>query len=307
MKIPAFEVCVVAALSLTSIASAQQRPPITGVSHICVYSSDLDKADVFYGHDLGGMKAADPENAAGVRYYFNPTQFVEVLPLPGDAVSISRLDHVAYKTANVEQMRRYLTAQGYAVPSKVEHGSDGSAWVEVSDPEGNHIQFVQAPAHPLSVPLNPLSHHMIHVGYMVHSEAAENAFYEKLLGFRPLWWGGGHDGSRDWISHQVPNGHDWVEYMVTHAPEKAGIPPSMTRAGLGSMNHFSLGVPNMEKAVDILYNGGRMDPKNSPKIGRDAKWQFNAFDPDQTRAELMEFQPMGTPCCSPFTAPNPTE
>jgi catechol 2,3-dioxygenase-like lactoylglutathione lyase family enzyme len=227
--------------------------------------------------------------------------------LPANDSSISRLDHVAYKTSNAEQMRRYLRAHDYAVPAHVEHGSDGSVWVEVSDPEGNRVQFVQVPAHPLSVPVNPLSHHMIHVGYMVHSEAAENAFYEKLLGFRPLWWGGGHDNSRDWISHQVPDGPDWVEYMITHAPQKTGIPPSMTRAGLGSMDHFSLGVPNMEKAVDLLYNGGRMDPKNSPKIGRDAKWQFNEFDPDQTRAELMEFQPIGKPCCSPFTAKNPTE
>jgi hypothetical protein len=30
------------------------------------------------------------------------------------------------------------------------------------------------------------------------------------------------------------------------------------------------------------------------------------YDPDGTRAELMEFQPAVKPCCSPFLAPSPT-
>lgn len=307
MKILTAGAALAVVVGLSSLASGQARPDITGISHICVYSSDMAKADVFYAHDLGGMKAPDPESSQGVRYYFNPTQFVEVLPLPASETSINRLDHVAYKTANAEEMRRYLAAHGIDVPAQAQHASDGSAYVEVRDPEGNRIQFVQPPLHPLAVPLNPLSHHMIHVGYMVHSETAENGFYESVLGFRPLWYGGGRDGRKDWISHQVPNGLDWVEYMVTHGPETTGIPANMTRAGLGSMDHFSLGVTNMENAVDLLYREDRMDPNNSPKIGRDAKWQFNEFDPDRTRAELMEFQPIGKPCCSPFTAQNPTQ
>ena len=68
---------------LAQAQAAEKRPPITGISHISVYTSDSAKADDFYVHDLGGVKRSDPENANGVRYYFSPTQFVEVLPLPG--------------------------------------------------------------------------------------------------------------------------------------------------------------------------------------------------------------------------------
>jgi hypothetical protein len=116
------------------------------------------------------------------------------------------------------------------------------------------------------------------------------------------------DDAQDWIALQVPDGRDWVEYMVVRGPEKTGIPASMSQETLGVFNHFSLGVPNMEKAVDLLYEGDRLTARHSqPQIGRDGKWQFNLYDPDGTRVELMEFQPSVKPCCSPFLAPSPTE
>jgi hypothetical protein len=42
------------------------------------------------------VKRPDPENSKGVRYYFSPVQFVEVLPLPATETSINRLDHVGF-------------------------------------------------------------------------------------------------------------------------------------------------------------------------------------------------------------------
>ena len=58
----------------------------------------------------------------------------------------------------------------------------------------------------------------------------------------------------------------------------------------------------------ILYSGDRIPERTSgPKIGRDGKWQYNLFDPDGTRAETMEFQPVVKPCCSEFTASSPTK
>ena len=196
MKNPNF--AVLAAVALLSAAhshaqTAAHRPAIRGISHISVYSSDAAKTEHFYVHDLGGVKREDPENSAGVRYYFSPVQFVEVLPLPAADTSINRLDHVAFNTANAEGLRKYLGDHGTTVPSNVEKASDGSQWFDVSDPEGNKVQFVQPPAKPSPVPVNPLSNHIIHVGYLVHSPDAENAFFWKspglprLLAWRPQW------------------------------------------------------------------------------------------------------------------------
>jgi catechol 2,3-dioxygenase-like lactoylglutathione lyase family enzyme len=308
MRMKAIAASIALAMSLSAVVSAQTRPKITSVSHLSVYTSDPAKTEHFYVHDLGAFKATDPQNPAGVRYYFNAIQFVEVLPLPSGAQDTkNRFDHAAYNTANAEAMRKYLEAHGVAVPPAVTKASDGSEYFEVKDPEENRVQFVQPPAHPAAVPANPLSSHIIHVGYIVHDAALEDGFYQKLLGFRPYWHGGRTEDSHEWISSQVPDGTDWIEYMTTTSPEKTGIPAVMTQETAGVLDHFALGVPNIEQSYNLLYAGDRLNTKHSgAQLGRDGKWQLNIYDPDGTRAELMEFQPAVKPCCSPFLLPSPT-
>jgi catechol 2,3-dioxygenase-like lactoylglutathione lyase family enzyme len=303
-----------AALAIILLGSVQfvsgqaSRPAITGISHISVYTADAGKTDTFYVHDLGAVKAADPENAQGSRYYFSPTQFVEVLPLPQGYTSINRLDHVAFVTGDAEGLRGYMGAHGIAVPASVASGSDGSKWFDVQDPEDNKVEFVQVPATAPQVALDPLSHRIIHVGYMVHNRSAEDTFYRTVLGFRPYWYGGMSDTAVSWVSQQVPDGTDWIEYMMVPGSETKGIPATMTSNNLGTMDHFSLGVKDIKDPALILYNGDRVPERASgPKIGRDGKWQYNLFSPDGTRAEVMEFQAAGKPCCSTFTATSPTE
>jgi catechol 2,3-dioxygenase-like lactoylglutathione lyase family enzyme len=289
-----------------SAAAPPARPLITGVSHIAVYSADPAKSERFYVHDLGAVREADAEHSRGVRYYFSSSQWVEVLPLPEGSASINRLDHVAFATTNTDQLRSYLLSQGVVVPDPVQHGADGSQWIDVTDPEGNRIEFVQSSTKPPHIPANPLSQHMIHVGFIIHDRVREDGFFHAVLGFRPYWFGGMQDDKPTWVSQQVPNGTDWLEYMIVGTPEGHGIPEDMRPSDVGVLNHFSLGVPNAEAAYTLLWNGDRLDGQsNTPKIGRDAKWQLNLLDPDGTRAEFMEFRAIGKPCCSSFTASDP--
>lgn len=305
----------IALLGLASAHATETRPPITGVSHIAVYTTEPSKTERFYVHDLGGVKGQDPENPQGVRYYFGRTQFVEVLPLPAGPASINRLDHVAFVTADAEALRKYLGAKQVAAPRQLAQGRDGSRWFDVTDPEGNKIEFVQPSAQAPEVSVNPLSSHIIHVGFIVHDRAREDGFFRTVLGFKPYWFGGMRDDHPTWISQQVPDGTDWLEYMIvgtlahgSAGPDTKGIPPTMSHADLGVLNHFSLGVPNVEVAYTLLWNGARLEGQtNTPKIGRDAKWQLNLIDPDGTRAEIMELHAIGKPCCSPFTASDPQE
>ncbi|MGH8232291.1 MAG: VOC family protein, partial [Steroidobacteraceae bacterium] len=154
-----------------ALAQSPARPPITAVSHIALYSANPASSEHFYVHDLGAVKRPDPENAAGARYYFAPTQFVEVLPLPPGPRSINRLDHVAFATSDARRLRDYLGSKKIAVPTDIHRGADGSRWFEVTDPEGNRVEFVQPPERPAPVPVNPLSSHMIHVGFIIHNRA----------------------------------------------------------------------------------------------------------------------------------------
>ena len=292
--------CAVVIAASAVAQNAPSRPRITSISHLSVYTSDAAKTETYYVHDLGATKGVDPQNSAGVRFYFNPVQFVEVLPLPANAPANSRFDHAGYNTADAERMRQYLAARHLEVPPAVTQGSDGSKYFEVKDPEGNRVQFVQPPAHPPAIPTNPLSSHIIHIGYIIHNPTLEDTFYKDLLGFRPYWHGGMKDGVSDWISSRVPDGHDWVEYMVKG-------PEAVSLGTAGVLDHFALGMVNAEQAMDMLYNGDRLNNKHTdPKIGRDGKWQINMYDPDGTRAELMEFQAVAKPCCSAFSPDNLT-
>jgi catechol 2,3-dioxygenase-like lactoylglutathione lyase family enzyme len=237
-----------------------------------------------------------------------------VLPLPANA-GVVRLDHVAWVTESAEGMRKYLAAKHWKVPAHVQHGAGGSVWFEVRDPEGNKVQFVEAPARKLGFVLvafapHAIGHHIIHAGYMVHDRALEDTFYRDLLGFRPYWWGGRGD-QVSWVSQQCPDGHDWMEYMMTRGT--SGVPADMTQRELGVMDHFSIGVVSVPDAYQALIAGNRLDTgpggrhDAAPKIGLDGKYQFNMYDPDGIRTEVMNFHATDKPCCSPFTADDPSE
>ncbi len=303
---------LVAAFAVTAAVAqtGPARPRITGVSHLAVYASDPAATEHYYIKVVGAAKLPDPENPQGVRYALSATQFIEVLPLPAGA-GINRLDHTAWNTDSAEGMRKYLAANGWKTPARVEHGADGSRWFEVLDPEGNKVQFVEPPAHPK--PANPqklapyaIGHHIIHVGFIAHDRTAEDKFYRDLLGFRPYWWGG-REGKVEWVSQQCPDGHDWMEYMMTRGT--SGIPSDMTQHDLGVMNHFSIGEVSVPDTYKMFETGDRLDDHHdpAPKIGLDGKYQFNMYDPDGTRVELMNFHATEKPCCSPFTAEDPAE
>ncbi len=299
-------------VALTVAAAAQTapaRPQITGISHLAVYTSNPAATEHYYHDIIGAAKEPDPEDPQGVRYALSATQFVEVLPLPPGS-GINRLDHTAWNVSSAEGMRKYLAAKGWKTPGKVTKGSDGSIWFAVLDPEDNKVEFVQPSAHAKAPDApNAIGHHIIHVGFMVHSRAKEDTFYRDLLDFKPYWFGGMQEGKLDWVSQQVPNGHDWLEYMLTSGPSGSGIPATMTQHQLGVLDHLSIGVVSVNDAYKVLEAGNRLGGVHDAhtQIGKDGKGQFNLYDPDGIRLELMNFHATEKPCCSPFTAADPTE
>ena len=271
---------------------------------MCVYASDMAASGNFYGHILGGVKGADPQDAKGVRYYFSPSQFVEVLPLPPQQ-GLSRMGCVAYNTADAGKLLGYLKEKGVS-SGELMTSSDGTRWFRTKDPEGNEVQFLQV-VHPEKIAGKPIGTRVIHVGYEVHSRAAEDKFYKDVLGFKAYWYGAMKPEALDWVSQQVPEGHDWLEYMLVGDGSTTPLTKIDARE-LGVLNHFSIGVPNMEAAITTLYGEDRLSPRHDgPQMGKDGKWQGNLYDPDGTRVELMEFKPVTKPCCSEFTAASPAD
>jgi hypothetical protein len=93
-------------------------------------------------------------------------------------------------------------------------------------------------------------------------------------------------------------------------PAAAGAPPRVeTQQSLGVMDHLSIGEVAVPDAYKVLQTGDRLAGRHdtAPKIGKDGKYQFNLYDPDGIRLELMNFHATDKPCCSPFTADDPAE
>jgi catechol 2,3-dioxygenase-like lactoylglutathione lyase family enzyme len=283
-------------------AQSHPRPKITGISHLAVYTSDPQATERYYTQVVGATRQPDPENPKGVRYALNAVQFVEVLPLPPNA-GVNRMDHAGFQTDNAEGMRLYLKAKGWQTPANITHYSDGSKTFRVKDPEGNVVEFVEPSAKTVA-PDDPhvIGHHVIHIGFLVHSRAAEDKFYRELLGFRPYWYGGMHGDKVEWVSQQTPDSHDWLEYMLRDDPKP------ITQQTLGVLDHLSIGVVSVPDSYKKLQSENRLKDVHAdqgPKVGKDGKYQFNMYDPDGIRLELMEFHAVEKPCCSEFTAEDP--
>jgi catechol 2,3-dioxygenase-like lactoylglutathione lyase family enzyme len=279
--------------------TSPQRPRILGIDHVSFYTTAPDGVKNLYG-DVLGLASADPVEPDATLRYMVGRQWVGYSPAP-DPKSTDRMDHVALTTDNIAALRKYLTAQGIKVP-QIQGRSDHSLFFVVEDPEGHRIEFVERGKSEVAPPAaSAVSHHMIHAGLLVYHRDAEDHFYRDILGFRPYWHGGMRDNQTDWVALQVPDGTDWVEYMLNQ-PEH----PDLRTTGV--MNHISLGVVDMKKAQAVLESHGWKEHGNEKaQLGKDGKWQLNVYDPDLIRVELMEFKPVQKPCCSDFTGPHPSE
>jgi catechol 2,3-dioxygenase-like lactoylglutathione lyase family enzyme len=288
-------------LSLLGIPLVSQerpkRPAITGIMNVRIVASSFDSASDFFTKKLGlGAVFSSCQGVNLPCVAINGLQRIEFAG-PNPSGSPNRLTEIAFSTISVSALQRYLEAYGIKT-GQISSLDDGSEMFEVDDPEGHRVAFIQRRG-PLSTtyPASQVSSKLIHAGFVVHDRAAEDHFYKDILGFHLYWLGGMKDNRKDWVDMQVPDGTDWIEYMLN-------VDPKADKRELGIMNHIALGVPDIHVAAQqLLKNGWKSGEK--PEIGLDGKWQLNLYDPDGTRVELMEFTPVQKPCCSDYTGPHP--
>jgi catechol 2,3-dioxygenase-like lactoylglutathione lyase family enzyme len=286
------------------------RPAISNVLFVRFKVSELDKAEQFYGEvlklSLLNRPVAERAPTSTPRsrgcfmleaecFFINPIQRLEIVT--NDLHDGNMIDAVGFLTADAEALHAYLVARGLK-PEKLTSDSAAKHF-DVLDPEQHRVVFFQSMGNQqYSVASSaPVSNRIIHAGFVVHDRAAEDRFYRDVLGFHLYWQGGRKDDETSWVAMQLPDGTDWLEYMLN-------VPDNSDHHTLGVMNHIALGVPDVHAAEERLRKNG-WSGNEKPKIGRDGKWQLNLYDPDDTRVELMEFKPVQKPCCHPYTADHP--
>ena len=242
---------MLATAGFAQTGTAVKRPRILGVAHIGVRTDNLEAARKFYGEQLGyqeAFKLDRPEGGLMLVYFkVNDHQYIEVFPGwkgPDQLV----LSHIAFETDNARQLRDYLASKGVKVPAALKPGLDGNLSFMIKDPDGHDVEFVQYLPGSLHsrnfgkfLPATRVSNRIIHVGTTASDKAAFDALYRDILGFHDIWHGGMTDDRTDWVDMRVPDGTDWMEYMLNVK--------NPTLKTLGVMNHMALGVPSVPRAT----------------------------------------------------------
>lgn len=293
----AFLCAVAIGLCSIPVLGQAKRPAITGIAYVRVYANDVSASSRFYIErlQLPGVPCVD-ENADCRRYEVGKDQFVQVVK--ANSGQTNGMEVVAFRTSDAESLRTYLAAQKIKVPGAVKKHADGSKEFELTDPEGHRIAFFQPGK--AGGKQGAISHRMIHIGFVVKDRSVMDGFYKSILGFRPYWFGGWQEDHPVWVSSQVPDGTDWMEYMLD-------VKSDADHHLLGVMNHFSLGIGDInDAAAGLAKSGWKPTDQEHTQVGRDGKRQLNVWDPDDVRIEFMEFKPAQKPCCSDFTAQHPS-
>jgi lactoylglutathione lyase len=282
-----FVAAATVALALLTVGASAQvpavRPRITGIDHVVLRASDAAAARRFYGGLLGLRTSA---TGGRLRFDVGRRQSIYVdadLPAGED----ERLRLLAFATPDLDALAAHLAAKGVAV-TRV---AGPPAAVTVIDPDGHPLAFVDRPWPPADLSDRPvvfrgataLSTRILHAGLTVRDEAAANRFYKDVLGFGEIWRGGRTEGATDWVNMRVPDGTDYLEYMLVSSPPD--------RRQRGVLHHVALLVPDIQAAWEAAgertpaAERARLGP---PNVGRNGRWQLNLYDGDGTRTELME-------------------
>ena len=296
--------------ALAAAAPMRAQPAhahILGVTEPAYYVHDMARARQFYEGFLGFAEPFSLNNPDGSLAYvwvkINDHQTIELRP--EKAPNTDRLVHIAFETDNAEALRLELTAKGMTV-SAIHASKTGAAHFALTDPDGHAVEFIQyLPGGWMDrdrgrhLPATRVSMHMSHFGIMVHNLTAAQHFYHDLLGFTETWRGSGNGQRLSWVNMRVPDGTDWVEFML--------YDKMPTLAHVGVSHHYCLITPDVTQASALL--SGRPLPAGATYapafiVGTDKKRQIHAFDPDGTRVEIMEPGPAdGIPAPSSAAPP----
>src|SRR5262245_20304179 len=131
-----------AALATLLVQPAPSRPPMLGLAHVGIVTSDLTQARRFYGELLGFPEI--PWAGPGLAIYrVNDRQRIIVHRPFGPADSEDRLVDVAWETSDVAVLQRLLASKAIETRELGERSDVGGRTIETQDPDGHRIQFVQ--------------------------------------------------------------------------------------------------------------------------------------------------------------------
>jgi len=291
-----------AAAILTFLASGQevQRPRILGAAHLALYTHDIEQSRAFYTGMLGFQEPyslKNPDGSLSVAFFtINDHQYVELFH--EKEPNTDRLVHIALETDNAEQLRKYLGSRSVQVPDRVTKGPIGNTSFTVTDPDKHTVEFVQYEPDGWSMREKGkfmddrrVSTHMAHVGIIVYALEPAMKFYRDILGCQEIWRGSSNQKTLNWVNMKVPDGDNWVEFMLYDQF------PGLRQ--LGVFHHIGMEETDVAKSAAIFEaSPARKSYRRPVELRGTPPRQLQVYDPDGSRTEIMVPATPGRASCT---------
>ncbi len=278
------------AIALTAclcLASSQEvkRPRITGVAHIGLMAQDINQSRAFYTGVLGWQEPYSLKNPDIAFFKINDRQYVELVS--EDKPATDRLTHIALETDDAAGMLKYLASQGVKVPDRVTKDRIGNTSFTVTDPDKHTVEFVQYEPDGWSAREKGkfmddcrASTHMSHVGIIVYALEPAMKFYRDILGCQENWRGSSNQKTLSWVNMKVPDGDNWVEFMLYDQF------PDLRQ--LGVLHHIGMEETDVAGSAAIFEASPARKSYTRPvELRGTPPRQFQVYDPDGSRTEIM--------------------
>jgi glyoxylase I family protein len=112
---------------------------LTGIHHVSVLVSDMERAVAWYRETLGLQEVLRPSNfVTPVRWFELGEQQIHLIP--NDEPDVVSPRHFAIQVENCEAARKHLAGRGAAVQETVPIA--GADRFFIADPDGNNIEIL---------------------------------------------------------------------------------------------------------------------------------------------------------------------
>jgi catechol 2,3-dioxygenase-like lactoylglutathione lyase family enzyme len=254
---------------------------------------------------LGVAEAFSTKDASGrvasVYFKVNDDQYVELVPdlKPGE---LRRQARVVFQSSDLKRLHATYSERGLN-PTAIATAPDGNPVFRILGPSGARLDFIEYVPGSQQTQLRGklldprrISTHLWHVGIYTEDRTAAAPFYQDKLGFPR-----GRDlGRGEYI--ETPNADRNIE--TKHPPLDPDNPATRAqyeREVMGAVEHMALEVEDMRATRDLVQDRGRYtDLQVRAHVGNNRHWLMHIFDPDGSRAEIMEtaVQPDSLPSMS---------
>lgn len=246
-------------------AAPEQSPDLTGLAHIALRVSDLDKEVNFFGK-MGFEEAfANVENGHTLQVFIkvNDMQFIEIYPQSDPPQPLGFM-HACYESSDLNALHARYVAAGLH-PTPVRKAGAGNLLFTLLDPDSRVMEFTQ---------YMPDSRHMRDRG----QHLGDRRVSDTLLGFElpvtNLKAAANYYGKLGFDAEQ-----DGANYRLS-IPANPDLRIELHSAGVNDQPQFLFPVEDAHRAADELHGAGL-------KVAREKKLVF-VHDPDGNAFVLLE-------------------